>query len=307
MGGVAVGRRGAALVALTFFLTSCYSPLDDPEAYPNFQAAVDVIQQQIYSESTEKKAVPTIPWKDVVAVGNTEALWNDELVQPERVLALASMFVERHELINPRACELGDPIECRKVWYTLVSTEDVMTKLGFQPEQMEMTRDLLYVDLEGSFTGTSDDCANGWSPVRRPGWIWPVGPNYPITSCFGGRSDPFTGRQAIHNGVDIAVTAGTPVLAAHGGQVKVAGWYGGCGITVLISPPEGSTDGAPAPETGFGSQYCHLNQLSVQRNQVVQDGQIIGYSGNTGESTGQHLHFEVWQNGTRIDPMSMFR
>jgi murein DD-endopeptidase MepM/ murein hydrolase activator NlpD len=124
------------------------------------------------------------------------------------------------------------------------------------------------------------------SPSRTPsaaGFIWPV--HGVVTSGFGWR----WGRM--HEGIDIAVASGTPVVAAAGGVVIVAGWLGGYGNLVVIDHGN-----------GVATAYGHNTTVTVGVGQIVGQGQLIAYSGNTGNSTGPHVHFEVRVNGAAVDP-----
>lgn len=127
-------------------------------------------------------------------------------------------------------------------------------------------------------------------PIRSTGrFSWPL--TGPITSPFGWRSNPFGGGPEFHPGLDIGVPIGTTVMAAAAGTVIMAQWYGGYGNYILI-------DNGNHYSTGYG----HLSSIYVSVGQVVQRGQAIGASGNTGYSTGPHLHFEVRYYGKPIDP-----
>jgi len=113
-----------------------------------------------------------------------------------------------------------------------------------------------------------------------------------ITSPFGGRRDPFSGRHGNHLGVDIAVPRGTPIGAAAAGQVVFAGRQSGYGNTVVIEHPDGRR-----------TRYAHAERLFVNAGEAVQAGQTIAAVGSTGRSTGPHLHFEVTENGRHVDPL----
>ncbi len=108
-----------------------------------------------------------------------------------------------------------------------------------------------------------------------------------ITSGFGWRVHPISGKTSFHQGVDLAASTGTPVFAAYSGTIAVADWLGGLGKAVVISHGNGS-------ETRYG----HLSQILVQPGQSVKQGAVIGLVGSTGASTGPHLHFELWRQNS---------
>ncbi len=116
------------------------------------------------------------------------------------------------------------------------------------------------------------------------GLIWPV--SGPVTSGFG----PRWGR--LHEGIDIAVPEGTPVVASAAGVVIHAGWLGGYGNLVVVD--HGG---------GLATAYAHNSAYAVAVGDSVSQGQVIAYSGNTGNSSGPHVHFEVRVNGTAVDPL----
>lgn len=123
---------------------------------------------------------------------------------------------------------------------------------------------------------------------------YPLPRAYVITSGFGYRTDPITGQGgAYHTGIDFGAPGGTEVLAAEGGRVLVAEWYGGYGNTVIINHGN-----------GLWTLYAHMqnNSITVKEGDVVERGQVIGRVGTTGRSTGNHLHFEVRLNGEAVDP-----
>lgn len=121
-------------------------------------------------------------------------------------------------------------------------------------------------------------------------FIWPC--NGPITSPFGYRTHPIFGTTIYHSGIDIGVDYNTPIHAADGGTVILAGWCGGYGNAVIIDHGN-----------GLQTLYGHNTSVAVSEGQTVLQGQVIAYSGSTGYSTGPHCHFEVRRNGEAVDPM----
>jgi len=112
-----------------------------------------------------------------------------------------------------------------------------------------------------------------------------------ITSGFGYRLDPFTGRRAFHNGLDIAAREGTPVLAPADGVVSFAGPYGGYGNAVMVFHGY-----------GVSTLYGHNQEILVRAGQRVKRGDILATVGQTGRATGPHVHYEVIVHGVKVDP-----
>jgi len=119
--------------------------------------------------------------------------------------------------------------------------------------------------------------------------LWPV--NGQIISRFGQRSDPFSGEGALHWGVDITAGMGTPIHAAADGVIADAEFSGGYGRMVLIDHGN-----------GLQTLYGHMSKLGVVPGQEVRRGEIIGFVGSSGRSTGPHVHFEVRMGGTAVNP-----
>ena len=122
--------------------------------------------------------------------------------------------------------------------------------------------------------------------------IWPA--HGWLTGTFGGRSDPFTGEPGFHQGLDISTEKGQPVLATAEGVVSSAAYTGDYGNLIVLTH-------------GFGLQtrYGHLSSFAVKPGAHVQRGDVIGYVGSTGRSTGAHLHYEILANGRLINPLQL--
>jgi murein DD-endopeptidase MepM/ murein hydrolase activator NlpD len=136
---------------------------------------------------------------------------------------------------------------------------------------------------------------NGAIAANPGGMMFPLSVPSSITSLFGWRVHPITGDRRFHAGTDLGAAMGTPILAAATGQVEVADWVGGYGLTVILNH-------SSAQQTLYG----HMSEIFVQPGQLVQQGTVIGRVGSTGNSTGPHLHFEVRhltsQGWVAIDP-----
>lgn len=114
-----------------------------------------------------------------------------------------------------------------------------------------------------------------------------------FTSGYGMRKDPITSRRAFHSGLDVSAPIGSPIIATADGVVTLAGWDGSLGKAVRLSH-------------GFGLQtrYGHMSKIAVQAGQRIKRGEVIGYVGSTGRSTGAHLHYEVFRDGQAVDPLA---
>ena len=128
---------------------------------------------------------------------------------------------------------------------------------------------------------------------------WPLPGDFSITSPFGYRTDPITGEASFHDGVDISAPEGTAILAAADGVVVTANrtdsWGGSYGYYVKIRHDE-----------TYETLYAHCSEVLVKAGQEVEQGDVIALVGSTGNSTGNHLHFEVREGGTEVDGMDFF-
>lgn len=115
-----------------------------------------------------------------------------------------------------------------------------------------------------------------------------------LTSSFGERFHPILGYERFHAGVDLGAAAGTPIVAAADGRVVSAGWAGGYGraVTILHSG-------------GIETKYGHMSRIAAYAGETVRRGEVIGYVGSSGLSTGPHLHFEVMKNGRPVNPLTV--
>jgi murein DD-endopeptidase MepM/ murein hydrolase activator NlpD len=146
------------------------------------------------------------------------------------------------------------------------------------------------VRITGGSTAASRDYYNR---LTRPlanlqigrDFIFPLSIPAPITSLFGWRIHPIFGEQRFHAGTDLGAPLGTPVLATQAGRVIASELLGGYGLTVILQHGEKNLE----------SRYAHLSQLLVQPGEWVNQGDVIGLVGSTGNSTGPHLHFELRQ------------
>ena len=156
----------------------------------------------------------------------------------------------------------------------------------FTQDQRDILHQLLSEEMRPSLLALCGGIA-----VADGALCWPL-PGHTYISCHFGEVDAF--GNAGHRGTDIPAPEGTPILAAHSGTVLVSGWNDSYGNQVLLD------NGA-----GLSTRYAHMSQTAVTAGEAVTAGQVIGYVGSTGDSTGNHLHFEVMQNGMRMNPLEL--
>ena len=127
------------------------------------------------------------------------------------------------------------------------------------------------------------------------GFLWPLPGRYNLSSLFGSRKHPITGKANNHTGIDIPASSGTSILAAKSGVVTTSTYNNSYGNYVVVSHSDGTS-----------TLYAHMVRRNCSKGDTVSQGQVIGYVGTTGSSTGNHLHFEVRVNGSRVDPINYF-
>lgn len=143
---------------------------------------------------------------------------------------------------------------------------------------------------EDNYLILKDDVSMQLDYLAAKPTAWPT--NGRVTSSFGKRRAPMRGASTNHMGIDIANKYGSPIIAAGKGEVTFAGWKAGLGYTVILSHGY-----------GFDTLYGHNSKINVEVGQEVEKGQIIARLGNSGKSTGPHVHFEIHVNGNPVDPM----
>ena len=177
-------------------------------------------------------------------------------------------------------------------------SEDLQSDLMKQIAQKE--KDLKaqeYKEWLATYVPTTKPSGTDTTPSTQApsssGWIKPL-KSYTLTSAFGMRVHPISGVYKMHEGVDLSAPQGTPIYAAKSGKVTTTSYQaGGAGYYVSINHGD-----------GFSSIYMHMTHYIVKPGDYVNAGQVIGYVGSTGGSTGPHLHFGISYNGTYVNPMN---
>lgn len=301
------------------------------EEYMAHMQEIEAATPHDRQEITSNDGVLSINWEDILAVFSAKVTGAEDGVQVAS-LDDAQLDELRNIMWEMNAISSGTRTEKREVEITEVDENGKeITRTETVPETIleisithktpeEMARQYnfnfrqneylslmsepenknLWAELLGGFVGGGGEIMDPNTDLEGIGiFQWPLPQSYTITSLFGYREDPFTGEVAYHGGTDIAAPGGTPILAAADGTVSVANgtdsWGGSYGYHVKI----GHAD-------SFETLYAHCSSICVTEGQQVKQGEVIAYVGTTGSSTGNHLHFEVRQNGERMDALRFF-
>lgn len=249
------------------------------------------------------QAVTGLRWQSLAALDAVRHNQDFSRVTEQTIRELAQMFIMEIEHPGGQPCaNEGEPhCKCKgqgeamvcliepHTTYDLRTGFEVADLLGFTPEQRQQLN--LMASVEPSLL------CEGFLPNPLSNYVWPAEGR--LSSCFGEREAPDrVADKEMHWGVDIAGGYRSPVKAAYGGRVHLAGSAGNYGLLVIIISDD-------TQQTHFW--YGHLDHLLVTRDQVVQKGDVIGLMGTTGRSTGVHLHFEARPGGAEpVNPLTYY-
>lgn len=173
----------------------------------------------------------------------------------------------------------------------LAVSELAKTPMATPEDTFGVLRDLLR-GLENRLRSVRTDVERREELASATPSIWPA--HGWLTGTFGGRSDPFTGEPGFHQGIDISTEKGQPVYATADGVVDAASYTGDYGNLIVLHHA-----------FGLATRYGHLTAFAAKIGQHVRRGDVIGYVGSTGRSTGAHLHYEILANGQLINPLQL--
>lgn len=217
-----------------------------------------------------------------------------EAVKTEKQL-LQSKYKEivgiKHRMNEQQVMESNIEVKREEL---LVGVRSERRAIANQVVELEETNEKLEAELQDLIRREQAKRRSHDTPAFSGTFAWPVASSY-ITSPFGWRRHPISGNLKFHTGVDVAGNHGSPIRAAGDGHIIYSGWYGGYGNAIVID--HGG---------GVSTLYAHSSALYVTVGQEVKKNQTIAAIGSTGMANGPHLHFEVRQNGTPVDPMGKF-
>ena len=241
-------------------------------------------------------------WPEVLAIFAVHTNLNSDsdvvVINAAQMQRIQDTFWAMHEITyeveevdtTPEPTE-DDPDPEQQIDYILhitvsSKTVDELAELyNFTQDQNDILHELLSDEMRPTLLAL----CGGIGIIEDGELCWPL-PGHTYISCNFGDDDAY--GNSGHRGTDIPAPEGTPILAAHSGTVIISGWNNSYGNQVLLD------NGA-----GLSTRYAHMTAAAVSAGETVTAGQVIGYVGNTGDSTGFHLHFEVMQNGVRVNPL----
>lgn len=222
-------------------------------------------------------------------------------------LSNISTLIAANNISNVRNIVVGQKLTIPSIdgmYYKVAAGDNIASlasKYGARVEDIldvnDLTSDKLLVGQNIYIPGARMDASSlkkAMGDVAK--WICPITAKYVISSYFGPRKDPISGISSNHKGIDLACPKGTSVKAAMKGTVAAAGWSNLYGNYVILNH-----------EDGYQTLYGHMSKISVKRGQVINQGSQVGLVGSTGYSTGNHLHFTVYKNGTPVDPLKLIK
>ena len=237
----------------------------DRRRIEQMRIAADIVNATQMNLETEKQDLETVRLQlteDEALLAEKQTQYDAILLELEKKSHEFALLVEESELLQD---ELMKEIAAKEVELKEAKHDEYLRQLALK----------------------------GDNPPSNATWITPVS-GYRLTSAFGMRKHPVLKVTRMHNGVDMACAAGTPIYATRAGTVTTASYQAnGAGNYVSINRLD-----------GFSSIYMHMTHYVVSKGQKVSQGQLIGYVGNTGISTGDHLHFGVSYAGTYVNPLA---
>lgn len=210
-----------------------------------------------------------------------------ESAKEEQVSAKLALSAQRAELSAKEATIEGLLAEMEKKQDVY---EDQIHELDEQAAEMDKEIAKKQKELEKQLE------ANKVKIDAGSGYLWPLKNCFVITSFFGTRTDPFTGKPGNHGGTDIRANGGTPIMAARGGVIMTSEYHNSYGNYVVVYHGNGES-----------TLYAHMSKRNAKVGATVKQGDVIGYVGTTGRSNGNHLHFEVRINNVRVDALNYYK
>ena len=261
----------------------------------------------LYELLTFNEALQDISVKDTEILTNMrnakEALENDKLQLEEQKTELKTQKADlqskkadldaQNNQMSAKQKELNSSVAAAKMSAAEAQQAQKDAQAAIESDEMN------YEAVKKEIQKLIAQAAAAKPQLSFTGFICPLKSYTRISSEYGWRKNPVTGVNKLHAGTDFAAPAGTPIYAAASGYVQVAGWSsGGYGNYVIIY------HGKMSDGNQYSTLYGHMRSVATSAGKYVQQGEIIGYVGSTGNSTGNHLHLEVWKGGSKANAVN---
>ena len=254
----------------------------------------------LYELLTFNEVMQDISIKDTEILNNMknakEALQNDKATLEEERTQLQSKKAEldaQNSQMQSKQNELNSSV--REAQLSAAEAQKAQQDAKAAIESDEMNYEAVKKEIQKLIAAA----AAAQPQLSFTGFICPLKSYTRISSEYGWRKNPVSGVNKLHAGTDFAAPAGTPIYAAASGYVQVAGWSsGGYGNYVIIY------HGKMSDGVAYSTLYGHMRSVATSAGKYVKQGEIIGYVGSTGNSTGNHLHLEVWRGGSKANAVN---
>lgn len=277
----AVDAAVASYIGLRDERDATWLNTDDATAAAHKVALLDAVNNDQFDVMDRLRSVEEAR-SDLLADAEAAA---EEATQIEAELAVALVELEEKQAVQ---LELKAEVDARRARW-----EEALADAEAEEERLtawiQSEQDRIEEELRRAREAQLGVPPSNPGIVGNGGWAWPTAGG--VASGFGPRLHPILGYYRMHSGLDIGGAQGQAIWAATDGVVSLAGWNGGYGNTVILGHGSGTT-----------TLYAHMSAFAVSPGEYVNAGQVIGYVGSTGLSTGPHLHFEVRINGAPVDP-----
>lgn len=247
------------------------------------QYAIDQLSAANYALEVENSSYRTATGELTSQIQSLEGVVDDLGARAKLDPAAANAIGKLPAAVRQRA--VGGPVAASMLSSVL------STSLTSPEDTFGALRDLLQ-GLESRLNFVRHDVEQREALASATPSIWPT--HGGLTGFFGGRSDPFTGEPEYHQGIDISTEKGERVYATADGVVETASYSGDYGNLIVVRH-----------DFGLATRFGHLSAFAVRPGQAVKRGDILGYVGSTGRSTGAHLHYEILVNGRLINPLQL--
>ncbi len=243
-----------------------------------------------------------VDWQEVIAIDAVRLKQNFKKSSPGKAINLAEKFVEQIGTCTHCTGEGEDRVCDTYPVYRLKSIDEVMDELMMSGKEKQTVKSKYrIIDFNFLIGFKPESVAGDYNELYSGTLNWPVSGYHTVSSPYGMRTHPVTGKPAMHYGIDIPAPEGTSILAPADGQIHSLNWSGAVGWTMEVD------HGKNEQGNRIITRYCHLYEEVAQLGQKVIAGDVIAKVGNTGYlTTGAHLHFEVYVDGVTHDPAEFF-